>query len=360
MQSASTSGDDYSPQRLVVELANICNLHCSYCFRSEEALYSNRAKFFPLALLAQIIKDAREVAAISGIIFTGGEPTLHPQFSGVIETVAAAGLTSSFVTNGWHFERIWPVLVANRNSVTHVAFSLDGVTKETHDYWRGEGSFDRLVRAFSRCHKAGFPFNVKMTIRRETVGQLEQIAIFAARIGATNLGFMHVMPTSSGLEQESALNLQEQKMAEQEIAILASILKMNIGIDVGYYNIDERAPCSPLAGRSANVDYLGRLTLCCNLSGFRGAAEESDVVADLNVESFATAYTRLGEVAAAQLQKRKDALAALRSEGLTPDLYTGSPCLFCLQSYGKVPWHKADAGASASAARSLPIMTAAV
>jgi len=360
MQCGSLFDDDYGPQRLAVELANICNLHCSYCLRSEEALYSNRAKFFPVDLLARIIKDAREVAAISRIIFTGGEPTLHPQFSGVIEAVATAGLTSSFVTNGWHFERIWPAILANRASITHVAFSLDGITQETHDRWRGSGSFERLVRAFSRCYKASLPFVMKIAIRRDTVDQLEQIAIFGARMGASGMSFAHIMPTSSASEDQSALTLQEQRMAEQEIAVLARMLKMSIGIDVGYYNIDERAPCSPLAGRSANVDYLGRLTLCCNLSGFRGAAEESDVVADLNVESFASAYTRLGEVAAAQLQKRKDALAALRSEDLTPDLYTGSPCLFCLQSYGKIPWHKADAGGSTSAVRSLPIMTAAV
>ena len=360
MQCGSSFDDDYGPQRLAVELANICNLHCSYCLRSEEALYNERAKFFPLALLARIVKDAREVAAISRVIFTGGEPTLHPQFSGVLETVAAAGLTLSFVTNGWHFERIWPAILANRESITHVAFSVDGITPETHDRWRGSGSFERLVRAFSRCYKANLPFVMKIAIRRDTVDQLEQIAIFAARMGASSLSFGHIMPTSGASEDESALSLQEQRVAEQEIALLARMLKMNIGIDVGYYNIDERAPCSPLAGRSANVDYLGRLTLCCNLSGFRGAAEERDVVADLNVESFASAYARLGEVAAAQLQKRKAALAALRSEGLTPELYTGSPCLFCLQSYGKIPWHKADAGASASAARSLPIMTAAI
>jgi hypothetical protein len=62
------------------------------------------------------------------------------------------------------------------------------------------------------------------------------------------------------------------------------------------------------------------------------------VVADLNVESFASALAKLRALAAAQLEKRKDALAALRSQGVQPDLYTGSPCLFCLQSYGKIPW----------------------
>lgn len=88
-----------------------------------------------------------------------------------------------------------------------------------------------------------------------------------------------------------------------------------------------------------NIDFRGRLSLCCNLSGFRGAAQEGDVVADLNVESFATAYQKFTALVAAQLQKRKEALAVLRAESSTPDMYTGSPCLFCLQTFGKIPWH---------------------
>jgi MoaA/NifB/PqqE/SkfB family radical SAM enzyme len=174
------------------------------------------------------------------------------------------------------------------------------------------------------------------------VDQLEQIAIFAARMGAAALNFVHVMPTSAAVAGESALTLDEQRMVQEEVAILARIFKMNVGVDVGYYNIDEeRAPCSPLAGTSMNVDYRGRLSLCCNLSGFRGAGAETDVVADLNVESFASAFAKFNALASEQLKKRKDALSALRAQGVTPDLYTGSPCLFCLQSFGKVPWHHA-------------------
>src|SRR5688572_1448524 len=331
----------YGPQRLSVELANICNLHCSYCFRSEENLYNSRAEFFPVELLRRVIGEARDVANVEKISFTGGEPTLHPDFAATLKTVADAGMTSSFVTNGWHFERVWPALAANRDSISHVAFSLDGITRETHDRWRGNGSFDRLVRAFSRCYMSNLPFALKVTLRRDLVDQLESIAIFAARMGAAALNFVHVMPTSTAQAGESALNLDEQRMVEEEVAILARIFKMNIGIDVGYYNIDEdHAPCSPLAGTSMNVDYRGRLSLCCNLSGFRGAAEETDVVADLNVESFASAFAKLKEVATAQLKKRREALAALRAQGVTPDLFTGSPCLFCLQSFGKTPWHR--------------------
>jgi sulfatase maturation enzyme AslB (radical SAM superfamily) len=340
MDTETSFNGDYGPQRLSVELANICNLHCSYCFRADDNLYNPHAEFFPIDLLRRIIGEAREAVNITRINFTGGEPTLHPAFAETLQTIGAAGLTVSFVTNGWHFERVWPAIQANRAAVSHVAFSLDGVTRESHDRWRGKGSFDRLVRAFTRCFMSKLPFGIKIVIRRDLVDQLEQIAIFAARMGAASLHFVHVMPTSGAVVDDSALSLEEQRVAEEEIATLARIFKMNIGIDVGYYNIDERRPpCAPLAATSMNIDFRGRLSLCCNLSGFRGAVEELDVVADLNVESFASAYAKFLDLASAQLEKRKTALAALRAQSLTPDLYSGSPCLFCLQSFGKIPWH---------------------
>jgi sulfatase maturation enzyme AslB (radical SAM superfamily) len=332
----SETFDDYGPRRLSVELANICNLHCSYCFRSDDNLYSSHAEFFPLDLLRRVISEAHAAANVTRINFTGGEPTLHPQFAETLRTIGDAGLTASFVTNGWHFERIWPALQVNRAAISHVAFSLDGVTRQDHDRWRGNGSFDRLVRAFTRCYMSQLPFGIKIVIRRDLVDQLEQIAIFAARMGAASLNFVHVMPTSSAVADDVALSLDEQRAAEEEIALLARIFKMNIGIDVGYYNVDEtRPPCAPLAAVSMNIDYRGRLSLCCNLSGFRGADEEQDVVADLNVESFAYAYEKFQALAAAQLQRRKDALVTLNA----PDVYIGSPCMFCLQSFGKIPWH---------------------
>ena len=341
METETTFNGDYGPRRLSVELANICNLHCSYCFRSDDNLYSSHAEFFSLELLRRVISEARAAANVTRINFTGGEPTLHPQFSQTLQAIGDAGLTVSFVTNGWHFERVWPALQANRAAVSHVAFSVDGVTRENHDRWRGKGSFERLIRAFSRCYMSHLPFGIKIVVRRDVVDQLEQIAIFAARMGAASLNFVHVMPTSDAVLGDSALTLDEQRAVEQEIAILARIFRMKIGIDVGYYNIDEtRPPCAPLAGVSMNVDYRGRLSLCCNLSGFRGAAEERDVVADLNVESFASAYEKFKTLAAAQLQRRKDAIAAFRAESLVPDVYTGSPCMFCLQSLGKIPWHE--------------------
>ena len=346
---------DYGPPRLIVELTNVCNLHCSYCLRDEDALYHTKANFFPVELLRRVVREAREVIGARAVMFTGGETTLHPQFREVIEAVGAEGLTCSFVTNGWHFERVWSAVAANRGSVTHVSFSLDGPTRETHDRWRGEGSFVRVMRAITRCYMKGIPFLIKTGIRRDTIPLLEQFALLAARLGAQAIHFSHLLPTSSGAETESGLSLEERAHVEQEIGVLSNIFKMKIGVATGYYNLDPAPPCQALEGTNCNIDYRGRLTLCCNLSGYRGASEETDVVADLNTEDFANGFARLRQVAADQLERRRLALAEIERQGTEPDLYTASPCLYCLQSFGKIPWHKPAAAMANS--RSLPVLS---
>jgi MoaA/NifB/PqqE/SkfB family radical SAM enzyme len=343
----------FGSKRLVVELTNICNLHCSYCLRDEDALYHTPANFLSPEFLDRLFTQARQVMGVTSVVFTGGEPTLHPKFEHILDVCEENELTASFVTNGWHFERVWPTVLAHRHSITHVAFSLDGATRQSHDAWRGEGSFVRIVRAFSRCFAANIPFVVKVGIRRDTVEQLEPIALFAARLGASALNFSHIMPTSNELEDSSALTYAERERADQEIAILSRIFKMNIGIDVGYHNLDPSAPCSALAGVSCNVDYRGRLSLCCNLSGFRGGREGLDVVADLNVEDFVTAYARLSELAENQVALRRNKLETLNDQELI-DSYVSSPCLFCLDTFGKLPWR--EKSFSGAASRTLPVL----
>lgn len=336
---------------LTIELANICNLRCGYCLRDEDALHHSKAQFFPLDLLRKIIGEAQTNCGLASVSFTGGEPTLHPNFSDILSLVAASNLTCSFVTNGWHFDRIYKSILAHRQAVEIVAFSLDGATAEAHDRWRGQGSFARVMSAITRCFVSGIPFALKVGIRRDTVPQLEAITLLAARLGAVNVQFSHLLPTSSEHENELALSLDERTEAECEIGSLNHILKIPVGITIGSHDTNPGAPCPALAGTNCNVDYRGRLTLCCNLSGYRGTAEESDVAADLTQENFTVAFARLQQIAAAQNLRRQNALVQQMQMNGKVDLYTGSPCLFCLQSFGKIPWQN-----EAEKKRSLPVL----
>src|SRR6267143_1015608 len=92
LTSQKTSSPDYGPRRLTVELTNICNLHCSYCLRDEDALYHNPANFLPVKLFAQIVRSARDAMGIEQVMFTGGEPTLHPDFGKLLAAVEMLNL----------------------------------------------------------------------------------------------------------------------------------------------------------------------------------------------------------------------------------------------------------------------------
>src|SRR6185295_15472547 len=85
-----------------------------------------------------------------------------------------------------------------------------------------------------------------------------------------------------------------------------------------------------------NVDYLGRLSLCCNLAGFRGGLEDTEVVAELMTEDFASAFARLSKLASGQVEARRRRLESL--EDHSEDPYVSSPCLFCLDTFGQLPW----------------------
>ncbi|NOT60969.1 MAG: radical SAM protein [Acidobacteria bacterium] len=326
---------------LTIELVNLCNLHCSYCVRDDEALHRSKAQYLAPELLRRILEEARAALGLEWVSFTGGEVTLHPRFGEILKVVGEVGLQCSFITNGWHFERVWPALREQRAVVRNVAFSLDGATAEAHDRWRGAGSLARVMKAFALCHFHQIPFIVKTVLRRDVVPQLEALALLTARLGAAELHFIHFLPTDAQFAAEHALTLKEQRRAEQEIATLGNIFKMSIGVDVGYYDLDPAPPCSVLRHQSANLDYRGRLTLCCNLAGFRGGAAESDVIADLTQTSFAEALPRLRDVATQQVARRQNALAGKPANAI--ELNIGSPCLFCLASFAKVPWQSASA-----------------
>jgi MoaA/NifB/PqqE/SkfB family radical SAM enzyme len=334
----SRPGPDYGPPRLTVELTSTCNRNCDYCLRDEELPSPAFPRDLSLGLLARVAREARDAMGIRQLMFTGGEPTLHPQLPQILSAVAELGMQCSFVTNGWHFAPLGSLLSGHRRTVSHVSFSLDGVTAESHDRWRGKGSFVKLAKAFSFCWASRFPFRVKAGIRRDTLSELENIALFSARLGAAGLNYFHYMPTSPEAKEKWGLKEEDRTQAEREIALLARIFRMPIGLDVGYFNLDPAAPCSALHGVSANLDYAGRLTLCCNLSGFRGASGREDIVADLEKEALLPAWTRLQHLAGCQLKRRAQAIKARQATGRKIDLSVGSPCLFCLHTLGKMPW----------------------
>ena len=212
-------------KELTVELVDTCNLHCSYCVRDDRQLYG-KMHALPVPLLDRVLGEVKAAWGQVHVGFTGGETTLHPRFEDALATVTLHGLRCNFVTNGWHFERVLPAVLRQRASLTDVAFSLDGITAEAHDRWRGAGSFERVVRALALCAETKIPTTIKVVLRRDTAPHIAAFCLFAARMGAVGIMFGPFFPTGEASESLMC-SIPQQEDALRELAFLKKNLRQN-------------------------------------------------------------------------------------------------------------------------------------
>jgi MoaA/NifB/PqqE/SkfB family radical SAM enzyme len=321
-----------------LELVGACNLHCSYCLRAESMLYG-KASFLPRERVRQILEGLRKEWGEFSLTLTGGEPTLHPEFGGVVDDVSALGLRYKVVTNGWHFDKIIDSLIRTRERLMSASFSLDGATREAHDAWRGKGSFDRLMKAITAARHHKLPFQINVVLRKDTKPQMEAIALLGARLGAKGVNFGAMLPTSAEDFVRHALNPAEEKDAEREGLELSRVFRMPVRVPFVLYRPQTGAHCYPRSGKAVNVDHLGRMTLCANLSFFRGSECVAEVAGEAGPHP-KNLLQGLGKIQREALAARDKDLETCAKDGRAPDTFLSSPCLSCLKRFDKAPWSK--------------------
>lgn len=315
--------------KLIFELTGLCNFSCIHCIREE-----GEASFLPLPLVERVLDEADRYGNVSSVAFTGGEPTLHPQFGELLALVARHGHRFAFVTNGWRFaEKTFAQLQPHREHVANVTFSIDGATEATHDALRRrKGSFRRLMEAITLCRFNGIPVHVNMVVTSANRGELHAMAVMASRLGVDALVYGHCQPTPHAVEAGLALDPAERRRVEDDIADLQRLFRMRILLAGDHYTPARFHQCPQLRMEELNVDHRGRLTLCCMLSGFRGGAPDSDVVADLNEVSLVEAHRQLlAEIADVNREKLQRVEAGVFEE---KDHFI---CTHCLERYRKLP-----------------------
>ena len=93
----------HSPISVNLDLTSACNYSCPFCVDSS---LINAGKMLTLEEIQKLIDTLRLHGLLSVILIGGGEPTLHPDFEAVVDTVKSKGLQTGIVTNGSRSESI--------------------------------------------------------------------------------------------------------------------------------------------------------------------------------------------------------------------------------------------------------------
>src|SRR5690606_13177984 len=101
-----------------------------------------------------------------------------------------------------------------------LAMSLDGLTAEVHDSFRGSaGSFDLTIRTLECARKLGVPTQVNTTVHAENLTDIEALAAQMGNLGVTLWSVFIMVPTGRA-------KLDLLPTADQTEAILKQLLNI--------------------------------------------------------------------------------------------------------------------------------------
>ncbi len=132
------------PLFINIGLTHQCNLRCKICETWKFGLRKeNELSIFELK---RIIEEIGRWGKIN-VSFAGGEPLLRKnKLITCIKEAKKWNLPTHMTTNGQLIDRNTAYsLVAS--GLDYINISIDGATKETNDYIRGKGTFERAFKA---------------------------------------------------------------------------------------------------------------------------------------------------------------------------------------------------------------------
>lgn len=190
------------------ELTLACNIRCRHCASS-----AGRPRADELTLEeALALCDQFPALLVKEVDFTGGEPLMYPGWPKVAARLAALGITTRILTNGFLLE---PDTVAQIKDVgvVSVGVSLDGIGA-THDHIRGrEGLFRSALEGIERVLNAGLKVTVITTVNGMNIGELAALRDQLQSVGVGSWQMQPILPL--GRSHEAAeLALSEQQYIE--------------------------------------------------------------------------------------------------------------------------------------------------
>jgi len=135
----------------------LCNLSCNHCFIS----CSPTRHAHEIMTRAEVRPFLDEAAALGvrDFYFTGGEPFLNRELPEILEDALRIGpatvLTNATLITRTRAEELARLHAASRYSL-EARVSLDGLSPETNDPIRGEGSFEATLLGLGELARAGF------------------------------------------------------------------------------------------------------------------------------------------------------------------------------------------------------------
>lgn len=165
-----------------VELTNTCNLSCLHCANDSGDAYPDELTTEEILSLI----DTFHEMGITRIVFTGGEPLLHPDVYTFIKYAREQPMIVDIFTNS--------TLITEKHckkfkelGIRKIATSIDSIYEEVHDRFRGKkGALKKSLRGINLLLENGIPVRISISLSQLNIDHHLDIIRYFEDMGITD------------------------------------------------------------------------------------------------------------------------------------------------------------------------------
>ena len=269
-------------QNIWMAITYACNNKCSWCYAASDDP-TNHHKKMELGAFKDYLSLFSGLS-LDGLIFIGGEPTVHPQLSEMVSYAKSQSLRTGMVTNGRRLRNPDYCKTLQDAGLDHLTISIESADEAQHDYAVGvKGAFRDTIKGIENVLKTPLYMLTETTLSKKNADNIEELVDFLANLGMTKLGFNICTPcvsriatsedTLSPSEGIAALTRVYARAKERKISI-ESITPLPICLfDPELFAELNGAKslhktCYVFYGTNTVVDYNGDILPCVHFSGY--------------------------------------------------------------------------------------------
>lgn len=235
-----------APLSVQFEITHECNNSCVFC-------HNDLARIHIITLEdAKRIMDELANANVFTVIFTGGEPLLHPELHKMIEYANSLNLEVGLITNGILLEeRLEQLLEAGK--ISRFQISILGHNSKLHDELvNNPGAFEKAIKGLKMAYERGVKVNINTTITKKNIAYVEDISKVVRDNGANSYTVTRYIPVNNN-EDEMFPTIKEMN------ELLRTLIRINKAFSAKMLNA---MPYCSIDSDIKREDYKKVLTRC--------------------------------------------------------------------------------------------------
>ncbi|MBI3091188.1 MAG: TIGR04053 family radical SAM/SPASM domain-containing protein [Candidatus Tectomicrobia bacterium] len=189
-----------SPFIVIWEVTRACDLACVHC-RAEAMPTRHPLEFTTeegFALLDEMRRFGRPL-----LVLTGGDPMKRPDVYDFIEYGSKLGLRVTMTPSGTPLMTKEVIARCQEKGLTHLAVSLDGPTRETHDAFRRvDGSFDWTLNILRWARELNVSTQINTTVTRHNLNVFDALRDLIEPLGILLWSVFFLVPTGRGRAED--------------------------------------------------------------------------------------------------------------------------------------------------------------